>query len=189
MEASTALLIIDMMNTLDFDGGEDLLENALPAAEDLQSFKQKMKEQGMPVIYVNDNFGLWQDNTSDIIDVCRKSPGEPLVELTAPDEDDFFIIKPKHSGFFGTQLEILLNQLGVSRLILSGVAGDICVLFTANDAYMREYELWVPSNLSASESRGDNDNAMKIIRRSLGAETAPTSEKTLEDVFPVDKRP
>ncbi|MBN8236010.1 cysteine hydrolase [Halobacillus kuroshimensis] len=187
MKSSTALLIIDMMNTLDFDGGKDLLEYALPAAEDLQGFKQEMKEQGIPVIYVNDNFGLWQDNASDIIDTCRKSRGEPLVELTQPEEDDFFIIKPKHSGFFGTQLEILLNQLDVTRLILSGVAGDICVLFTANDAYMRDYELWVPSNLSASESRDGNENAMKIIRRSLGAETAPTSDRKLEDVFFVDK--
>lgn len=183
MENDTALIIIDMINKMDFNGGEDLLENTKPMVENLQSFKKEMQKEGLPVIYVNDNFGLWQDNVSDLIDECRKGQGESVINQILPDEDDYFIIKPKHSGFFGTQLDILLNQLGVKNLILTGIAGDICVLFTANDAYMREYNLWVPEDCTASEKAEGNENALKIIERSLFTSTAPTTEERYQSIF------
>lgn len=183
MGNNTALIIIDMINKMDFEGGENLLENTLPITENLQSFKQDIKKEGIPVIYVNDNFGLWQDNVSDLIDECKKGRGKLVVEQVIPDEDDYFIIKPKHSGFFGTQLSILLDQLDVENLILTGVAGDICVLFTANDAYMREYNLWVPEDGTASELSDDNSNALRIIKRSLSAETRQMNVNQLSEVF------
>ncbi|MGI8314868.1 isochorismatase family cysteine hydrolase [Halobacillus mangrovi] len=182
-QQDTALIIIDMINKLDFSGGEDLLENSLPMSENLQGLKKVIKEEGYPVIYVNDNFGLWQDNVSDLIDECRKGPGEPLIEKILPDEDDYFIIKPKHSGFFGTQLGILLNQLGVKNLILTGIAGDICVLFTANDAYMREYNLWVPSDCIASESEAGNSSALSIMERSLSVDTRESNQVDVKEIF------
>ncbi|SFK22259.1 Nicotinamidase-related amidase [Halobacillus dabanensis] len=183
MGNSTALIIIDMINKMDFEGGENLLKNTLPITENLQSIKQDIKKEGIPVIYVNDNFGLWQDNASDLIDECKKGIGKPVIEQMIPEEDDYFIIKPKHSGFFGTQLSILLNQLGVENLILTGVAGDICVLFTANDAYMREYNLWVPEDGVASEQSEDNANALRIMKRSLSAETKSMDINQLTEVF------
>lgn len=183
MGKDTALIIIDMINKMDFKGGENLLENTLPITEGLQSFKRDIKKEGIPVIYVNDNFGLWQENVSDLIDECKEGIGKPVIEQMIPDEDDYFIIKPKHSGFFGTQLSILLNHLGVENLILTGVAGDICVLFTANDAYMREYNLWVPEDGMASEQSDDNANAIRIMKRSLSAETRGMDINLLPEVF------
>ncbi|KHE67377.1 cysteine hydrolase family protein [Halobacillus sp. BBL2006] len=182
-QQDTALIIIDMINKMDFDGGEALLENALPMAENLRALKKEMKDSGCPVIYVNDNFGLWQDNVSDLIDECKKGPGKPLIERILPDEDDYFIIKPKHSGFFGTQLGILLGQLGVKKLILTGIAGDICVLFTANDAYMREYEIWVPSDCIASESEEGNNSAISIMERSLSVDTRKSTQADRKEIF------
>lgn len=183
MKQDTALIIIDMINKMDFEGGEYLLEHTLPMTERLHSFKKELKEEGLPVIYVNDNFELWQDNVSDLIDECKKGRGKPVIEQILPDEDDYFIIKPKHSGFFGTQLSILLEHLEVRNLILTGIAGDICVLFTANDAYMREYDIWVPEDCVASEQEDDNENALKIIRRSLFAETGKSTEVDRNEVF------
>lgn len=183
MGHNTALIIIDMINKMDFKGGENLLENTLPITDSLQSFKRDIKKKGLPVIYVNDNFGLWQDNVSDLLDECKKGRGKPVIEQMIPDKDDYFIIKPKHSGFFGTQLSILLDQLGVENLILTGVAGDICVLFTANDAYMREYNLWVPEDGTASEHSDDNANALRIMKRSLFAETRNMNIDKLTEVF------
>ncbi|WP_433746471.1 isochorismatase family cysteine hydrolase [Falsibacillus pallidus] len=180
-EASAALLIIDMINKMDFEGGEDLLDYTLPMTDHLIELKKRVKEKGLPVIYVNDNFGQWQDNASEIIKECLRSPGRPIVEKIEPENDDFFIIKPKHSAFFGTQLEILLNQMGVEKLILTGVAGDMCVLFTANDAYMREYDLWVPEDCIASESKEANEHALQIIRRSVFADTTPSKEFDLSE--------
>ncbi|TDL30930.1 cysteine hydrolase [Jeotgalibacillus sp. S-D1] len=178
----TAMLIIDMMNKMDFDGGEDLLTNTLPMVDRLVALKNRVKEAGIPVIYVNDNFGQWQDNAENIIEECRKKPGKEVIEKILPDEDDYFIIKPKHSGFFGTQLDILLHQLGIDNLILTGIAGNICVLFTANDAYMREYKLYVPKDCMASEKDSDNDNAIQIIKRSLMADTTPAAELDLKKI-------
>ncbi|CDQ20430.1 Nicotinamidase-related amidase [Halobacillus karajensis] len=183
MGKDTALIIIDMINKMDFDGGDKLLENSLPVAERLHKFKKEFKKQGFPVIYVNDNFGLWQDNVSDLLKECKQGRGKPIVERMIPDEDDYFIIKPKHSGFFGTQLSILLDQLGIKNLILTGVAGDICVIFTANDAYMREFNLWVPVDGTASEYNDDNENALRIMKRSLFARTEPLNNNKWQDIF------
>ncbi|PPA70919.1 isochorismatase family cysteine hydrolase [Jeotgalibacillus proteolyticus] len=179
-QPNTAMIIIDMMNKMDFVGGEDLLENTKPIMDNLVSLKKKAKEAEIPVIYVNDNFGQWQDNAENIIEECMKNPGKEIVEQILPEEDDYFIIKPKHSGFFGTQLDILLHQLGIDNLILTGVAGDICVLFTANDAYMREYKLFVPEDCMASEKVSDNKNAIHLIRRSLDADTTKSTELDLK---------
>ena len=181
-KAPAALLIIDMINKMDFDGGEELLENTLPMVDCLAELKKRVKKEDLPVIYINDNFGQWQDNTDELIKECRNSPGKAIVDKMEPEEDDFFIIKPKHSGFFGTQLEILLNQMEAKRLILTGVAGDMCVLFTANDAYMREYELWVPEDCIASETKEANDHALRIIKRSCFADTTVSSELNLSDL-------
>lgn len=183
MSQNTALIIIDMINKMDFDGGEMLLENTIPVAEKLQGFKQELKAQGVPVIYVNDNFGLWQENASDLIEDCKQGIGKTVIEQMEPDDDDYFIIKPKHSGFFGTQLNILLEHLDINNLILTGVAGDICVIFTANDAYMREYNLWVPSDGVASEHVDDNDNALRIMQRSLFADTTPMDSSKKKEIF------
>ncbi|KIL51890.1 cysteine hydrolase family protein [Jeotgalibacillus soli] len=180
--SSSALLIIDMVNKMDFDGGEALLKHTLPMADRLAALKKRVKEAEIPVIYVNDNFGQWQDNAMNLIRECKKSPGKPVVNKIMPDEDDYFIIKPKHSGFFGTQLDILLHQMQVENLIITGVAGDICVLFTANDAYMREYKLFVPEDCIASERTEDNENALHIIRRTLFADTTPSAEIDLSTV-------
>ncbi|WP_082794494.1 cysteine hydrolase family protein [Halobacillus sp. KGW1] len=182
-DKKTALLIIDMINKMDFDCGNDLLEQTLPITDTILSLKEEGRSKGVPVIYVNDNFGLWQDNVPDLIEECKQGIGRPVIERMLPEEDDYFIIKPKHSGFFGTQLHILLQQLGVERLILTGVAGNICVLFTANDAYMRGYDLWVPRDGVASECAEDNENAFRIIERSLSANTGKTTETGWDHAF------
>ncbi|AJD89866.1 isochorismatase family protein [Jeotgalibacillus malaysiensis] len=166
----TALLLIDMMNHMEFEGGDDLLKHTLNMIDRLAALKKRVKEKDIPVIYVNDNFDHWQDNTDAVVEECLNAKGKPVVEKIRPEDDDYFIIKPKHSGFFGTQLDILLKQLEVERVIIAGVATDICVLFTANDAHMREYEICVPEDCSAAETQEAHDSAMRIIEQSLDAD-------------------
>lgn len=172
---STALLIIDMINTLDFKEGKALLRHALPVARDILRMKAKLKKKGVPVIYLNDHFGHWRDDLKAVFDHCtqEKFAGHELSRMMKPDEDDYFLLKPKHSGFFGTQLEVLLNDLGVTKLIITGLAGNICILFTVNDAYMREYEIHVPENGIASNTKKDNSYALDQFRDVFGIETAP----------------
>ncbi|WP_322964785.1 cysteine hydrolase family protein [Sphingomonas fuzhouensis] len=180
---AAALIIIDMINDLDFEGGEDLREPAEAAARRIVALRDAADGAGVPVIYVNDNFGHWHSERSSIVEHCDRedSPGRALIATIRPRDSDYFIVKPQFSGFYATNLPVLLPQLGVSRVILTGVAADICVLFTAADAHMREYDLWVPGDTVASESDAHRQWALEIMRHSMCAETRRTDELALAD--------
>jgi len=182
-KAETALLLIDVINDLEFDDGEKLLGQALPMAVSLAALKRRAKVAGIPVIYVNDNFGRWRSDFSKLVRHCLEQNvrGRPVVAQLTPDEDDYFILKPKHSAFFQTNLEILLDYLGATTLILTGMAADICVLFTANDAYMRDFQIAIPSDCVASEEAKLNRQALMLMQRVLKVDTTPSTELEFED--------
>jgi nicotinamidase-related amidase len=168
-----ALLLIDVINDLEFPEGKKLLPKALLMAKRLVRLKKRAKQAGIPVVYVNDNFGKWRSDFHKQVAHCLEDEtcGEPLVKLLAPDEDDYFVLKPKHSGFFSTTLNMLLEYLGVKTLILTGLTGDNCVLFTAHDAYLRDFHLIVPSDCVASIDPTENHHALRQMRRLLRADT------------------
>ena len=180
-KSKVALLLIDVINDLDFPEANQLLRYAQPMARKLLRLKQRAKKSGIPVIYVNDNFGRWQSDFRRQVQHCLRngSKGHEIVSLLQPEEDDYFVLKPKHSGFFSTTLETLLRYLGSERLIITGIAGNFCVLFTANDAYMRDYELIIPSDCTASNSAEENREALALMRKFLKADTRPSSKLRL----------
>lgn len=173
-----ALLIIDMLNTLQFPEGKQLLKQSMPVAKNILRLKRKLKARGVPVIYVNDNFGQWRSSWHQVYEICaaEKCLGRPLAEILKPDDDDFFVLKPKHSGFYSTTLEVLLEELETETLILTGIAGNICVLFTANDAHMREYKVIVPSDCIASNTPNDNKYTLRQLRDVFGMKTPRSGE-------------
>src|SRR6185369_6908347 len=162
-KSSVALLLIDVINDLEFIGGEELFRYALPMSKNLAELKRRAKEACVPVIYVNDNFGKRQSDFKRILEHCLNEDvrGRPIVEALKPEEDDYFVLKPKHSGFFSTTLDVLLDYLGARTLVLTGLSGDICVLFTAHDAYMRDFNLVIPSDCIASEDPRDNEYTLR----------------------------
>lgn len=134
----------------------------------------------LPVIYVNDNFGEWHSERYRLVERALSSEdGHEIVAALAPRDGDYFVIKPQFSGFYATNLPVLLPKLGVDRLILTGISADICVLFTAADAHMRDYQLWVPGDAVASETPARRRWALEIMKQSMGAEVRPTEELTL----------
>jgi nicotinamidase-related amidase len=172
----TVLLLVDVINDFDFEKGRQLLRSAIPAARSIARLKEKLRRRRIPAIYVNDNFGRWQSDFRSQYRKCASedSLGAPVARLLKPAADDYFVLKPRHSGFYSTSLEILLHYLGARRLILTGFAADICVLFTANDAYMRGFELIVPSDCVASESAKAKRIACAQMKRFLRAEIRPS---------------
>jgi nicotinamidase-related amidase len=176
-QAPVALLLIDVINDLAFPDGKVLLKHALPMATKLAAFKRHARAAGIPSIYVNDNFGRWQSDFQHVLchclaeDVC----GKPLATLLQPDAEDYFVLKPKHSGFYATTLELLLQALGARTLILTGIAGNICVLFTANDAYMRGYRLVIPADCVASQTVRENTSALHLMQTVLNADVRPST--------------
>jgi len=175
--APVALLLIDVINDLEFDSGEELLKHALPMAKRVRELKQRMKALGWPCIYVNDNYGQWQSDFGKVVRHCLEDGvrGRPLAERLVPDAEDYFVLKPKHSGFFSTTLDLLLEYLGARTLILTGLTADNCVLFTASDAYVREYHLVIPPDCVASIQPEHTRQALEHMRRILKAELTPST--------------
>lgn len=165
-----------MLNTLDFAEGATLARRALPAAQAILKLKMRAKENGIPVLYVNDNFGLWRSDWRSVYEACAKpdSKGSELATLLRPDDDDYFVLKPKHSGFFNTTLDVLLAQLGTKDLILTGIAGNICVLFTANDAHMRDFKITVPRDCIASNTKQDDRFTLNQLKNVFNIDTRPS---------------
>ena len=182
-KSNAALLLIDVINDFDFPEAEQLLRFALPAAKNIAALKRRAKDAGIPVIYVNDNFGRWRSDFKKIVAHCRdESRGKPIVELLLPDEDDYFVLKPKNSGFYSTTLDLLLIHLGARNLIITGIQGNNCVLFTANDAYVRDYKIFVPSDCTASNTEEQNEHALKQMQTVLKADVSNAKELDLKAI-------
>jgi nicotinamidase-related amidase len=168
-----ALLIVDMINPLDFPGAERLRRQALPVARAIARLKIRLKTRGVPVIYVNDNFTQWLRDFHELVAICTQAdaPGAPLVAPIAPEHDDYLVLKPKHSAFLASPLDVLLRQLEVRHVVVTGIAGDGCVMTTAADAHMREYDVTVPSDCCASITRARNRRALQVLHESMGVDT------------------
>lgn len=171
----TAVIMIDVINDFNFKHGDQLLSHTEKIVPQLLLLKKYARKNNFPIIYVNDHYKLWQADLQRIIKHCKNHKNEMILHHLAPDASDYFLIKPKHSAFHQTALQALLFELGIKHLILCGLAGNICVLFTANDAYMREYSLSVPRDGIASNDTNDNDYAIKMMQNVLKANTTPIS--------------
>jgi nicotinamidase-related amidase len=177
-----ALLLIDVINALDFEGSEALARQALPMASRLLALKQRARKAGIPAIYINDNFGRWQSDFRKVVEHCLEDgvPGREVARILQPADDDYFVLKPKHSAFFETTLHTLLTYLGARTLILTGMAGNICILFSANDAYMRDYHIVVPADCVVSNTVEENDHALRQIQQVLKGDITASADLDLD---------
>ncbi|HEU5348890.1 MAG TPA: isochorismatase family cysteine hydrolase, partial [Ktedonobacterales bacterium] len=162
-----------------------LFEHAPPAASRIAALKASARQHGIPVIYVNDNFGKWRADRHQLVRHCLEdgTRGEPIVRLLAPDESDYFVLKLKHSGFFATPLDLLLAHLGATTLILAGFTGDNCVLLTASDAFLRDFHLFIPGDCTASASEAENEHALRYVARIFHADTTPSTGLNLDHLL------
>ncbi|MDB5324757.1 MAG: yaaI [Phycisphaerales bacterium] len=174
----TALVVIDVINDLEFPGGENVLPWAEKMAKALLAVRHAARAANVPVIYANDNYGQWRSNFSDIYrHAVRKSArGRHVARRLKPGRDDYFILKPKHSAFFATSMVPLLESLKVRRLILTGIATNLCVLFSAHDAYMNDYEIIVLSDCCAAESDDDHNIALDQLKRFCGTKVCRSDQ-------------
>jgi nicotinamidase-related amidase len=170
---NTAVIFIDVINDFQFNGGGKLLIHTKEILPNLLKLRNFAVDYQLPIIYVNDHYGLWKTDSKSIIDYCTNEGSKDIIEQIKPKPNDFFLIKPQHSAFFQTPLQSLLYDLGKTHLILAGIAGDICVLFTAKDAYMYQYSMHIPKNCMASEEKNGNDYALYLMESVMKANTAP----------------
>ncbi|MFN6997584.1 MAG: isochorismatase family cysteine hydrolase [Aquincola tertiaricarbonis] len=169
-----ALLITDMISLWDFPDADKLLPAATAIAPRLAALRQRCHEAGVPVIYANDNRGRWRSDFRELVDKARQAggPGAHIVEQLAPHTDDYFLLKPKHSAFFATPLELLLADLGIRQIIVTGVSSDQCVLSTVSDARMRNIDALVPQDCIGTQGDERNAAAIRHFSEVLGVDTA-----------------
>ena len=182
--APTALLLVDVINDLDFPGSDKLVRQAIPMARRLAAFKARAAGAGIPSIYINDNFGKWRSDFRHLVAHCTEDdvPGREVARILRPTDEDYFVLKPKHSAFFDTTLDTLLEHLETETVILTGIAGNICVLFSANDAYMRDLQVVVPSDCVVSNTTEENDYALRQMQTVLKADITPSEGLDLQSL-------
>jgi len=178
---ATALLIIDMISSWDFPDATPLLAQAVAIAPPIARLKARCRRAGVPVIYANDNRGQWRSDFRQVFEnaLAQGGPGAQITQQLAPDEDDYFVLKPKHSAFFSTPLHLLLQHLQAHRLILTGVASDQCVVTSAVDARMRDYEVVVPADCVAAQSAARNRRALEHFEEALDVRTTVSARVRL----------
>jgi len=169
--ATSALLIIDMINLFDFDGGRELAAAATRIAPAIDRLRRRFRAAGAAVIYVNDNFAHWRSDFHALVATCAHpdARGARIADVLAPESDDYFVLKPKHSAFLATPLPYLLASLGTTRLVLTGVAADACVLATALDAHAREFAVEVVRDAVAARTPALASDALSLLSRSKAA--------------------
>src|SRR2546430_5765703 len=177
MRPRAALILIDFINRLSFPQGKVLLPHAVDAARRTATLKRRARASRIPVIYANDNFGNWRSQFSELVAGCLDSRcnGRKLVALLSPEAEDYVLLKPRHSAFFDTPLDFLLNELGVDTLVLTGLTTELCVTFTAHDAHIRKYRQWIPADCVASAVPREKAAALRHLKHVLGASTSPST--------------
>lgn len=170
------MLLVDFVNPLNFPGGEDIVDAALRAARRTAALRRRLSATGVRTVYANDNYDLWTSDFKGLWKHCAALSGAPgqIAKLLPPRLKDFSLLKPRHSAFYATPLEILLQQLHCKRLIVTGLAADSCILFSAMDAYLRGYSLWIPEDCVAAESHDARDKALELMARTLKAAIKPS---------------
>lgn len=168
-----ALLLIDFINPLDFPEAGQLAASALEAARCTREMARSARAQGIPVIYANDNFGRWRSDFPTLVNQLRRGsgPSATLASLLRPQRGDLALLKPMHSAFFGTPLDILLEKIGVRALVMAGLAADICVQLSAADAFQRGFRVHVPEDCTAAETAEKKTVALNYMRDILRCDT------------------
>jgi nicotinamidase-related amidase len=163
------LLLIDFINPLDFPGAEKLAPGALRAARATLKLRERLEREKVAVIYANDNYGVWQSDFHSLVSQClgRQDASGKIAQMLAPRPTDLTLLKPRHSAFYGSPLELLLKEIGAKQLVLCGLATDMCVQLTAADAFLRGYEVWVPADCTAAETPQAKAAALKYMANVL----------------------
>jgi nicotinamidase-related amidase len=171
------LLLIDFINPFDFPGAEKLGPPAVEAARTTAALKERLAREGVIAIYANDNYGVWQSDFHSLVAACLGSegPAGEIARLLYPQATDLTILKPRHSAFFASPLELLLAEMQARELVICGLSTDMCVQLTAMDAFLREFKSWVPGDCTAAESPAAKKASLDYMGSVLKCDTRPSA--------------
>jgi nicotinamidase-related amidase len=185
------LLLVDMINALDFPGNEELVRESFRLGRNVAVLKRRCREAGIPAIYVNDNQGKWRSDFAAVIRHCDREgvPGREMVRQVLPGSEDYLVLKPKHSAFYATPLDTLLQYIGVETLILTGISSNSCILLTASDAYVRDYKLFIPSDCVAGHDAEQHRKSLELMKCNFAANVNESGLLDLRGLAANDQNP
>jgi nicotinamidase-related amidase len=178
-----ALVLIDVLTTFQFPDGDAILQGAMAMREALVKLKARARAAGIPVLYVNDNFGDWRSEKEVLMGRCLEAKGKNFVRPLLPDSEDYFVLKPMHSAFYMTPLEVLLQHLQVETLILTGLTSNSCLTATAHDANMRGFELYMPADCSCARNPKEHGQALAQLEAMAGAKIGRSTSLKLSSLI------
>ena len=173
---SSALVVIDMLNRYDFEDADRLAESAAEVVPKIADLLDRARDEGTAIIFVNDNYGDWNSSAEELLQHGLEGRHPELVEPLRPPEDAAFVIKARHTIFYGTPLEYLLHTQGIDRLVMTGQVTEQCVLYSALDAYVRDIEVAVPPDASAYIYEDLHDAALKMMETNMDADVCTTED-------------
>ncbi len=182
--AAAVLMLVDVINDLDFPRNEELVRHAASLGRTIAALKARCRNAGIPAIYVNDNRDKWRSDFRAVVSHCRRadSPGRQLVEVLMPEADDYIVLKPKHSAFYATPLDTILSYLKTKTVILAGLTTAACILLTAGEIYVRDLKLYVPADCVAGLRTKDHRNALDLMRISFRGVTIRSRQLNLRSL-------
>jgi nicotinamidase-related amidase len=175
----SALIVVDMLNEYDHEDAEVLVESVRDVLPAMRGLVERATQEGTPVVYVNDNFGDWGAGRPEIVQRAVAGKAADLVEPIAPADGTWFISKARHSIFYETQLEYLLREQAIERVVLVGQVTEQCILYSALDAYVRHFAVAVPCDAVAGIHPDLADAALRMMQRNMRADVSPAADTDL----------
>ena len=178
-QSKCALIVVDMINSYDFDDAETLRESVRETLPAMVELIERAQEQDVKTIYVNDNYGAWHQGRAELVDTMLAGEHRDLVEPIAPGDDVDFVVKARHSIFYETQMQYLLRQQEIDRLVLVGQVAEQCILYSALDAYVRHFDVAIPRDAVAAIHADLADAALRMMERNMRADVADAAQCAL----------
>ena len=179
MPKNTALVVVDMLNSYEHDDADALISAVREVLENIASLIERARSEGAEIIYVNDNYGSWNQGRSELVEQVSAGPHRELIEPIVPDEDTDFVVKARHSIFYETPLEYLLRSREIERVVLVGQVTEQCILYSALDAYIRHFKVVVPPDAVAAIHPDLHEAALKMMEVNMDAELTPSADVRL----------
>ena len=171
-----ALIVIDMLNQYKHEDADRLAANVEPAVPAIRVLLDRSRDEDVPIIYVNDNYGDWNTSAEELGRQALEGRHPELVEPILPPEAASFVIKARHSIFYEKPLEYLLDRTGIDRLVLAGQVTEQCILYSALDAYVRHFEVVVPPDAVAHIHPSLGKAALEMMQRNMSAELTEAAQ-------------
>jgi nicotinamidase-related amidase len=177
----TALLVVDMLNPYEHEDADRLAESVRAAVPRIGDLIDRARKEDVPIVWVNDNYGDWNSSSEELARAALAGRYPELVEPLLPGDEDLFVIKTRHSVFFSTPLEYLLESLGVGRIVLTGQVTEQCILYSAVDGYVSHFEVVAVRDCIAHIYEHLAGASLEMMERNMHAQVVAAADLQLKE--------